>query len=314
MPTYAPDQRAGFQERLCQRLMDGESLDAICATPGWPSRPTLRKWARESPMFASYIAHGQAQRRRRERHPFRPDVAQRLIQRLRFGEALGDLIRQPDMPRRRELNAWKRQDPAFAAELQAAKAFADVDRRRYGRRRDGRPRRSRMPYDEATADRLMLAVLRGATLPVLARDPTLPSALGLKRWRKADPEFDSALRGAMIVGHKARGRARTEARCSPRLRRRIAERILAGASLHSLSKQRDMPSLHSLYKWVRERPDFAQDIALACRFRDEILLDDLLDLARLAVPGDGAVIARETGAIAKRLGQLRPYPGERRRG
>lgn len=309
MPSHTPDDPAGFQERLCQRLMDGESLDAICATPGWPSRPTLRKWARESALFASYIAHGQAERRKRERHPLRPEVAQRLIQRLKFGEALGDLIRQPDMPHRRELNAWKRQDPAFAAELQAAKAFADVDRRRCGR-----PRRSRMPYDEATADRLMLAVLRGATLPNLARDPTLPSALGLERWRKADPEFDSALRGAMIVGHKARGRARTDARCSPRLRRRIAERILQGASLHSLSKRPDMPGLHALYKWVRERPDFAHDVAVASRFRDEILLDSLLDLARLATPGAGALIARETGAIAKRLGQLRPYPGERQRG
>lgn len=308
MPTYAPDQRAGFQERLCQRLMDGESLDAICAAPGWPSRTTLWRWARESPMLASYIAHGQAQRRKRERHPFRPEVAQRLIQRLKLGETLRDLLRQPEMPHRRQLDAWKRQDAGFAAELEAAKAFADPYHRRY------RPGRSRMRYDEATADRLMLAVLRGATLADLARDPTLPSALGLKRWRKADPGFDSALRGAIRIGFGARGRARAEARRSPRLRRRIAERILKGASLHSLSKRPDMPSLYALSKWVRERPDFAHDVGVACQFRDEILLDRLLDLARHATPGDGALIARETGAIAQRLGQLSRHPGERRRG
>ena len=78
---------------------------------------------------------------------------------------------------------------------------------------------------------------------------------------------------------KSAARARTPARvaryCTPELTWRIEHRILDGASLSSLSKEPDMPSAVTLYKWVRTRPAFA-------------------------------------AAITKRLGQLNPYPGERR--
>lgn len=70
-----------------------------------------------------------------------------------------------------------------------------------------------------------------------------------------------------------------------------------------------MPSAFSLYKWVRTRPDFAAAIARACRSRDDIYADQILDLARTA----GRAAEPAIHAITKRLGQLNPYPGERPR-
>jgi len=308
-PSYGPADRARFAEPLFHRLAAGESLESIAATPGWPSRPTLRKWARQDFDFAARVAGGRSVHATRPRFPCEPEAAQRLLLRIRLGDALNVLIRQPDMPHRRQLNAWKRQDPGFAAELEAAKAFADHERRRYGRGHHGY-RRSRLRYDEATADRIMLAVMRGATLPELGRDPSLPTALGLKRWRRANPDFDAALRSAMKMGHRARGRARVDRHCTPELTAQIEQRIVHGASLHSLASEPDMPSLYALYKWVRDRPDFAAAVAAACEFRQFVLADQAYDL----VERRGLAAEAEINAIWKRLGQMNPYPGEKRRG
>lgn len=306
MPIYTAADRARVAENIFNALTQGLNLEQIAAAEGWPSRPTLRKWAREDPNLAGLIAHGQNVRRQRNRHPFDAPVAEKLLHRMRLGEPLSQLLRRPGFPHRRALNAWKQQSPTFAADLKAAKAFADPSRRRYGRRR------ARMRFDQTVADRIMLAVLRGATLPQLGRDPSLPSHLGLERWRKADPEFDAALRSAMKYGHKARGRARAEAACSPHVAADIVRRIIAGASLHSLGNEAGMPSSTSLYKWVRTRPEFAAAVARACAFRDQMLADEAVAIAdRMAA--DPRAAQRVLGAASKKLGQLNPHPGARRR-
>lgn len=307
MPVYDAADRARIAEAIFSQLAAGSSLDQIAATPGWPSRPTLRKWASEDPNLASVIAEGQRVRGQRERHPFDAAAADDLLLRIRLGEPLTWLLRQPGRPHRRVLNAWKRQNPAFATELKAAKAFADPSRRRYGRRR------ARMRFDQATADRIMLAVLRGATLPQLGRDPTLPSHIGLKRWRRADPEFDTALRSAMKYGHKSRGRARAEALCDTGITEQIGRRIAEGASLHSLGREAGMPGLTTLYKWVRDRPAFAEEVAQACEFRDWVLSDQALATAERLATADLPTARRAVGAINRKLGQLNPHPGQRRR-
>jgi hypothetical protein len=306
MTKYDPAYCEQISGDLFFRLANGQTLDQICATPGWPSRPTIRAWAKKNSYISEALAQGRNFRRRRERYPFDAAAAQDLLHRIRLGEPLGGLLRQPGRPHRRMLNAWKRQNPDFAAELEAAKAFADPSRRRYGRRR------ARMRFDQDVADRIMLAVLRGATLPELGRDPTLPSPIGLQRWRKADPEFDAALRSAMKYGHKARGRARAAAFCSPRITRRVTRRIVDGASLAALGREPDMPSLFTLYKWVRTRPDFAAEVARACEFRDWVIADQAVAHAdRLAA--DPRAASRVLGAASKTLGQLNPHPGARRR-
>ncbi|MBI1198745.1 MAG: hypothetical protein GC203_12870 [Phenylobacterium sp.] len=299
MPAYTPADRARFAEPLFHRLAAGESLDDIAATPGWPSRPTLRKWAREDPDFRARISGGQSVRRTRVRFPFRKAVAEAFLLRVRRGEPVIDLIRDPAMPQRRELTAWKRADPLFAAEFEQAKAAFDADRRRYGWSARGH-RRSRWPYDEALADRVLTAVRLGLTLPELVRDRAMPTKAALLRWRRDQPVFDAALRSAMREGHRQRGRARTDAHCSPELMARIETRLAHGASLHSLARERGMPGLYSLYRWVRARPEFAAMVARACQYRDGFILPDKVDDAP---PKEAAIIRRRLG--------LR-YPGQGR--
>ena len=289
--NFAPAERARLLARLIARRAAGESFEAICATPGWPSRPTLRKWAREHPDLATDISPGPGARRLRERYPFDPVQAEELLRRIRQGEPIDRLIREPHLPRRRAITAWKRAKPTFRVRFEAAKAAADRPRRRYGRHR------ARMAYDEETGDRVLLALVRGATLSRLGRDPTLPSPLGLKRWRRADPGFDHSVTVALKLGHQTRGRARAEAHCTPELTERVEYEIIEGASLRGLSRRPDMPGLTALYSWVRDRPAFAAAIAEACQWRD--------------LEWYGPSYANP--AVRKRLGQLSPYPGERRR-
>ena len=306
MPSYTAADRARFAENLFNALANGVTLAQLGAAEGWPSYRTLRNWARKDTMFASLIAEGLSIRRRRG-PPFDAVIAAALLQRIRLGEPLKSLVRQPGLPTRWTLDAWKRQNPAFAAELEAAKALALPYHRRYGRRR------SRMRFDQDIADRIMLAVLRGATLPQLGRDPTLPSPLGLKRWRKADPEFDAALRSAMKIGCRPRGGARAAAACTPEITKRVARRIAEGASLHSLSHEAGMPNLTALYRWVRTQPAFAAEVAEACEFRDWMLAEQASDIAKTLGPVDLKAARRAVGAVNKKLGQLNPHPGARRR-
>ena len=107
---------------------------------------------------------------------------------------------------------------------------------------------------------------------------------------------------------RARAPARVARYCTPELTERIEHRILDGASLCSLSKQPDMPGAFTLYKWVRTRPAFAAAIASACQFRDDLCADQVADLAESL----GPAAQSDLHAITKRLGQLNPYPGERR--
>ena len=298
---FDPARRPDLEAQLFRLSRAGLTLDQICAIDGWPSRPTLRKWLREKPSLGMLVAHGREELRRYEpRYPFAPEAAAELIRRIRLREPIGVLIREPGLPHRRALTAWKRERPDFAAELAAATAYAAYFRRRY------RPRRATMAYTERLSDRIILAVVRGATLPQLYADRTLPSRAGLRRWRKAYPEFDGALRMAILTGHRARGKARVDAHCTPELTHAIEEHIVAGHSLHSLSKRRDMPGLYALYRWVRERPDFARAIAAASQFRDTLLADRVFTLTM----GGAKVPA---AALRKRLGQLNPNPGERPR-
>lgn len=310
MASYTPERIAYFKDVIFHRRAAGESLKAICADPDWPSRPTLRKWAREDPEFATRIAGGRSVyvTRPGPRFPYKPDVAERFLLRIRLGYPIRDLIREPDMPQERELTAWKQSEPTFAAALAESTAFADANRRRHGGSARGY-RRSRMRFDQDVADRLLLAVMRGATLPDLVRRPEFPTRLGLRRWRKAHPEFDTVLRKAAEAGHRARGKARVDLHCSPALTEEIARRIAAGASLHSLSKEADMPGLEALYRWVRDRPDFAAVVADACDFRTALLADRAFELTMADTPA----AEREAAAIRKRLGQLNLPPGAKRR-
>lgn len=237
--------------------------------------------------------------------PFDAAIADTLLARLWAGESIVAILRDPAMPGRRVYRHWTRTQAAFAQQVGRVKQVSETARRltRWHHHRLIYQR----AWDQMTADAIHLRVLRGETLPVVLADHRL-SRTAFGRWRRERPELDLMMQQAIRLAPRARGPARTARYCTPQLTERIEHRILDGASLSSLSKRPDMPCAVTLYKWVRTRPDFAAAIASACRFRDDRYVDQVGDLAE----SFGRAAEPEIHAITKRLGQLNPYPGERR--
>src|SRR5262245_33132879 len=111
-PAYdVPD----IQRLILERLAAGQTLAQLEATPGFPSAPTVRKWAREDAGFAAGLGAARALRRgvrvarRWARWEFRPDWAAGFVAALRRGEAVGSLVGGGgSQPSRAMLRAWRR--------------------------------------------------------------------------------------------------------------------------------------------------------------------------------------------------------------
>jgi hypothetical protein len=135
------------------------------------------------------------------------------------------------------------------------------------------------PFDEAVADRITLAVMRGAVMRrFLGSDPALPCLAVVERWRREQPDWDAGLRAAMRTGRLARGAARSG--CTPQMMDEISDRVIFGATLRSLAKAADMPSGRTLYKWAKRRPELRRRLARAREVREIYLTDLMLEQGR----------------------------------
>ncbi len=240
-------------------------------------------------------------------YPFDPAVAAAFVGRVGRGERIRDLLAKPGMPSQRAFAHWRRTEPGFAAEMRRLLAL------RYGRRsRDGHGRWRE--WDEAVADRLTLAVMRGAVLrQLLASDAALPCLAVVARWRREHPEWDGALRMAMKAGRLVREKAWTLAPVTPELIDLIGGRIVAGASLRSLSAEPAMPCAATMYKWVALSPEFAREVAVACHGREEFLNDQMGDICQRNGPFRLALTKRQAWPLQLRVNQLSKRPGWKRR-
>ena len=59
----------------------------------------------------------------------------------------------------------------------------------------------------------------------------------------------------------------------------ICERIADGESLRSVCRDEAMPSKSSVFKWLAERPEFADQYARALQSRADSHADDVVDIA-----------------------------------
>jgi hypothetical protein len=177
---------------------------------------------------------------------------------------------------------------------------------RYGRQAGSAHSRYRA-WDEAVADRILLAVMRGAVLrKLLSSDPAFPCLAVLERWRREEPVWDRALVMAMAAGRRARWRG------SPELTDEIWHRIVMGASLRSLGAEPDMPSAGTLYAWVKRWPAFAAEVASACHWREEFLNDQMIDICQRNGPFGLAATKRQAAPLQLRANQLSKRPGWKR--
>jgi transposase-like protein len=59
----------------------------------------------------------------------------------------------------------------------------------------------------------------------------------------------------------------------------ICERLAAGESMRSVSRDEDMPAMSTLFKWLREHKEFSEQYAKAKEESADALVEDMLDIA-----------------------------------
>jgi hypothetical protein len=296
---HPPYPRAEMERRVCEAIERGWALHRLEAAPGFPSRQTVFRWAKEDPGFARRLKEAQALRRggrvaAREAASYNEAVAEALLLRVRRGEAIRDLVRAAGMPGREQLDRWKRERPDFAARLEAAWRFS-ISLGETGRRRR---------FDQAAADWIIVRLAAGEPAPQVLGDGGLPGITTVRRWRKIWPEFDAAYRAAMLAGHRVRMRPRSK--LTPELADRIEARILAGASIRALSFEPGMPHHVTIYGWMRRDPEFERRMRLAGRFRDDLLAEASLAMVDRATPATAEVVRLQVGELHKRVGRMSP--------
>lgn len=60
---------------------------------------------------------------------------------------------------------------------------------------------------------------------------------------------------------------------------KVCERIAEGYSMRTVCAPEGMPSISTLFKWIREIPGFTQQYARATEERTEAMSEDILDIA-----------------------------------
>lgn len=236
-------------------------------------------------------------------HPFDPEIAGAFLARVAAGESGNRLLDKPGMPSQRAYACWRRTEPVFAAEVRRlAKAGY------WNRSLSGHPRWK--GWNEAVADRILLAVMRGAPFRrLLASDPALPCLAVTARWRREHPDWDAALKLAMRAGRLAREDAWSRERLTPELAEEIGDRILRGGSLRSVGADDDMPCKATLYKWARRWPDFAAEVERFSQIRDDMLTDLIIDGALAGGPLGFEAGRRAVQPLQRQLNRLAKRPG-----
>ena len=309
MPFRYADARPELRAEILDRVSCGERLTAVCAGDGMPCVESVRNWGKWDAGFGLALAQAQrASRLRRKvaREIFDPWKAAQILERLRGGEKIEDMVREPGMPTLVVYRLWRRADAGFGAAVAAWIASREPARLRAVRAARYRD------FDRKLAERIYVRCYHGAKLrDVLRADPELPCEAVVARWRREDADFAMQMRVAFRRNGFQRGRARHG--CTEALMYEVAARIAVGHSLRSLSRMPDMPCLTSLYAWVRTRPDFAELVAMACKDRADWYFQRMDEIAAAAVAGTVAEAKRQIGRLASQEARLRRRPGWKRR-
>lgn len=60
---------------------------------------------------------------------------------------------------------------------------------------------------------------------------------------------------------------------------KVCQKIAEGYSMRTVCTPDDMPAISTLFKWIREKPEFSQQYARATEERTEAMSEDILDIA-----------------------------------
>jgi hypothetical protein len=248
-----------LRETLLTRIAAGELPSRICAEPGMPSWSSVSRWSHEDPAFGERLA--QARRVGMHRYCWQFDEAKAkvLLARLAAGESIMSIIADPAMPTWPVYTYWRANQGEFAEAVHRLNKFK-------WEARAARAAAAFRVFDPVVADRVVLAIMRGARLrPPTAIHPDFPGLATLARWRREQPDFDQTLRKAIRIGR----RVRKAAGPPPAMVDKILDRLSEGLSLHQVSLRPGMPCAQTLYAWRRRHPAFAATVASAYAFTRE---------------------------------------------
>lgn len=266
---HPPYDLPAMRGRVIERLEAGMTVAGVARLDGFPSKHTIYRWSWEDEAFARRLRAAQAwgrgvrQEVRNAAALYDAAKAEAFLARVRGGEPIRRLVRTRGWPNRAALNLWKRMRPDFAETLAAVARAA----------RASKP--LPFPYDEAVADRIVLRCMRGERLVEALKTPGMPSHLAIGRWRAMRPEFAGALRAAQIACLRIKRRA--QRRDTPEVTEAVEAHILRGGSLRTASLRRGMPNRNTLYEWMKTRPEFARHVRLAEMWRNDRMVDEVLD-------------------------------------
>lgn len=129
--------------------------------------------------------------------------ALRLLDRVRAGESVAQVCRDPLMPSAQTIWTWMQAEPDFAAELREARETVLRARRAERRvaraahkaavleRRAGSPSNPGRPsgYDDTIAELICDRIEAGVSLQALCRSPTMPCVATVYNWLRDHPDF-----------------------------------------------------------------------------------------------------------------------------
>lgn len=307
--TWHLDDRPRIQREILARVEAGETVRAICAGEGMPCPQSVTNWARWDPDgfgAALRAARGRALERRKDGYD--EATAQAVLARLRAGERVDDIWREPGMPGQHKWYRWMRSHAHIAEDydgLMRRRAATKMQRMR------ARQRRYRA-FDAAVAVRLCQRLEAGEPLrSVLRSDKDFPSLAVLARWRRENPAFGALI--GEVLGDWRRRRAQARTRCTPAVTERVRLLLSNGHSLRGISRMRGAPSQKALYNWVRERARFAHAVAWGCYHREAWFMEQIIQVAQQSGATTVRELTRATAPWVRQATRLRKTPGWKRR-
>ncbi|HEY8003669.1 MAG TPA: hypothetical protein VIE16_05540 [Phenylobacterium sp.] len=295
MPSAYRQDAARLMAEIAARVDAGETVRAVCASPGMPTEQTVRNWAKGDAAFGEALAAARRRAHWRRLWAFDEAKAEAFLARARAGERIRDLLGQPGMPTRGQYHRWRTAQAPFAEATFALRQRSNTLLGDQGRARW-------RAFDQALADRIIVRMHKGVRLEdVLAADPELPCWDTLARWRRGQPEFDGVLR-RIIAAQRAMMEPVDEL-----LVEDVCGHIVEGGSLLSYSRLPGGPSFGTLRRWMRD-PNFAARVAKACDVREEMIDVQIWLAAERTPPGTLQEMNRSIGPLLRRQVLARHRP------
>ena len=290
---------------ILARVAAGASVQALAREPGMPCAKTVMSWGRADPTFRHELWLAGRQRTAL-RQAFDPVLAAAFLARYRTGEPMQSILADPAMPTATAVNRWRACELPFADEVRRIMALHEPARKQ----RLGRARIPRS-FDQAEADAVLVAIVRGAQMETLNRThPALPGRDVVYRWRREQPEFAAEVTQALRHGRRRHGRA---ARACAAREDRIVAGLAAGGSFSDLQRQPGMPRRGALSRWYAQRPDFRAKVDAACQDREDSYVAQIAELARTVTPENYIAVGRQISELKRQVTRLNHRPGRKKR-